>query len=43
VDSDDWLNILSGALNPVSAFMGGKIKVQGDMGLAMQFQNWFAR
>lgn len=26
VDSDDWLNILGGALNPVSAFMGGKIK-----------------
>jgi putative sterol carrier protein len=42
-DSDDWLNILSGALNPVSAFMGGKLKVEGDMGLAMQFQNWFAR
>lgn len=43
VDSDDWLSILSGALNPVSAFMGGKVKVQGDMGLAMQFQNWFPR
>lgn len=43
VDSDDWLNILNGALNPVTAFMGGKLKVQGDMGLAMQFQNWFAR
>lgn len=43
VDSDDWLNILGGALDPVSAFMGGKIKIQGDMGLMMQFQNWFAR
>ncbi len=43
VDSDDWLNILNGALNPVTAFMGGKLKVAGDMGLAMQFQNWFAR
>ena len=42
-DSDDWLNILGGALDPVSAFMGGKIKIQGDMGLMMQFQNWFAR
>ena len=21
----------------------GPVKVQGDMGLAMQFQNWFAR
>jgi len=43
VDSDDWLNILGGALDAVSAFMGGKIKIQGDMGLMMQFQNWFAR
>jgi len=43
VDSDDWLNILGGALDPVSAFMGGKLKIQGDMGLMMQFQNWFAR
>ncbi|MGE5334150.1 MAG: SCP2 sterol-binding domain-containing protein [Nitrososphaerota archaeon] len=43
VDSDDWLSILSGALNPVSAFMSGKVKVAGDMGLAMQFQNWFPR
>ncbi len=42
-DSDDWLNILSGALNPVNAFMAGKVKVQGDMNLAMQFQNWFPR
>ncbi|HEX5548695.1 MAG TPA: SCP2 sterol-binding domain-containing protein [Ktedonobacterales bacterium] len=43
VDSDDWLNILGGALDAVSAFMGGKLKIQGDMGLMMQFQNWFAR
>lgn len=43
VDSSDWLNILSGALNPVTAFMGGKLSVAGDMSLMMQFQNWFAR
>jgi putative sterol carrier protein len=30
-------------LNAVSAFMGGKLKVQGDMGVMMQFQNWFQR
>ncbi|GAC1460541.1 MAG: SCP2 sterol-binding domain-containing protein [Ktedonobacterales bacterium] len=43
VDSDDWLKILRGDLNPVTAFMGGKLKIAGDMGLMMQFQGWFAR
>ena len=45
VDSDDWLKVLSGELNPVTAFMGGKLKVapaSAAMDL-MQFQNWFAR
>lgn len=45
VDSDDWLKILRGELNPVTAFMGGKIKVapaSAAMDL-MQFQTWFAR
>jgi putative sterol carrier protein len=45
VDSDDWLKILSGELNPVNAFMGGKIKVAPAAAAMemMQFQNWFAR
>jgi putative sterol carrier protein len=43
VSSDDWLKILRNELNAVSAFMGGRIKIQGDMGVMMQFQNWFAR
>jgi putative sterol carrier protein len=43
VDSDNWLSILSGAMDPVSAFMGGKIQIAGDMGVMMQFQNWFKR
>ncbi len=44
-DSDDWLKILSGELNPVNAFMGGKIKVAPATAAMemMQFQNWFAR
>ncbi len=45
VDSDDWLKILRNELNPVTAFMGGKINVtpaSAAMDL-MQFQNWFAR
>jgi putative sterol carrier protein len=30
-------------MDPVSAFMGGKIQIAGDMGVMMQFQNWFKR
>lgn len=42
-DSDDWLGILRGEINAVSAFMSGKVKAEGDLSLMMQFQNWFAR
>ncbi|MEM9756933.1 MAG: SCP2 sterol-binding domain-containing protein [Pseudomonadota bacterium] len=35
-DVDTFRDILSGDLNPTSAFMGGKLKVDGDMGTAMK-------
>jgi putative sterol carrier protein len=36
--ADDWMNIATGKLNPVTAFMQQKLKVKGDMGLAMKLQ-----
>ena len=34
-DADTFKAILSGETNPTSAFMTGKLKVDGDMGMAM--------
>lgn len=35
-DVETFQGILSGDTNPTSAFMGGKLAVDGDMGLAMK-------
>jgi putative sterol carrier protein len=35
-DADTFRQILDGDLNPTSAFMSGKLAVDGDMGKAMQ-------
>jgi len=34
----DFLAIVNGKLNPQMAFMSGRLKIQGDMGLAMKLQ-----
>ena len=36
VTSKDWLTIAEGKLNAMNAFMTGKLKIAGDMGLAMK-------
>lgn len=36
ISSEDLADMLSGDLNPTSAFMGGKMKVDGDMSVAMK-------
>ncbi len=37
--ADDWAAVVKGDLNPMQAFMSGKLKIQGDMGLAMKLQS----
>lgn len=36
ISFEDFQAILDGGLNPQMAFMTGKLKVEGDMGIAMQ-------
>ena len=37
-DGADWVAIADKSMNATSAFMQGKIKIQGDMSLAMKLQ-----
>ncbi|MEP7286760.1 MAG: SCP2 sterol-binding domain-containing protein [Chloroflexota bacterium] len=37
----DWLAVVNGELNAMTAFMAGKVKVQGNMGMALKLQSWF--
>jgi putative sterol carrier protein len=39
--SHDWLALEEGKLNPMQAFMTGKLKVTGDMALAMRVPQLF--
>ncbi|WP_165874144.1 SCP2 sterol-binding domain-containing protein [Rubrobacter taiwanensis] len=35
---EDWLRLVSGELDPMSATMSGKLRMKGDMSKAMQLQ-----
>jgi len=37
--ADDWYKVMKGEMNGMQAFMSGKLKVTGDMGLAMKLQS----
>ncbi len=41
--SQDYCDMIMGKLNGQMAFMSGKLKIAGDMGLAMKMQTLFKR
>ena len=41
MSSQDWLDMTGGKLAPQMAFMSGKLKLKGDMGLAMKVGGLF--
>jgi acyl-CoA dehydrogenase len=38
-DTDTFMQLKNGDLNPMMAVMSGKVKIKGDMGLAMKLQS----
>ena len=41
--AQDYLDMLSGKLNGQVAFMSGKLRIAGDMGLALRMQSLFSQ
>ena len=40
-DSQDYKDIVTGKVNPMNSFMQGKVKLQGNLNLAMKFAEIF--
>jgi len=41
VDEQDWILIIGGKLNAMSAFAEQRLKLKGDLGLAMKMMGYF--
>lgn len=41
ISAADWIAIATGRLNPETAYMTGKLKAEGDLGLATKIQPLF--
>ncbi|MEE9272053.1 MAG: SCP2 sterol-binding domain-containing protein [Robiginitomaculum sp.] len=42
ISKDDFVGLSDGNLDPMTAFMSGKLKVAGDMSVAMGLQSFFS-
>ena len=42
MEASDFVDLISGKLDGMSAFMGGKLRIAGDMGIAMKLQSLFS-
>ncbi|MBI4246179.1 MAG: SCP2 sterol-binding domain-containing protein [Candidatus Rokubacteria bacterium] len=42
VAAQDWIDVTAGKQNPQMLFMSGKLKLEGDMGLAMKLGSMFS-
>lgn len=40
---DDWKRLAAGELEPIGAFMNGRLRVDGDLSTAMQLQSVLGR
>lgn len=40
-DANTWMGIVSKQISATDAFMGGKLRIKGDMGLAMKLESMF--
>lgn len=40
-DSEDYIKLFTGQLDPMQAFMQGKLKLTGDLNLAMKMTQFF--
>jgi putative sterol carrier protein len=43
MDAADFVAFSTGKLDPIRAFMGGKFKINGNVGLVLQMMQWFER
>ncbi|MBI2433332.1 MAG: SCP2 sterol-binding domain-containing protein [Candidatus Hydrogenedentes bacterium] len=42
IEDENFVSLITGKLNGQTAFLTGKLKIQGDMSLAMKLQSVFA-
>ncbi|NIS72091.1 MAG: hypothetical protein GTO12_25155 [Proteobacteria bacterium] len=42
-DAETWIDIIGGKMSAMNAFMGGKLRIKGDMGLAMKLEPMFLK